>query len=341
MRQFNCTCGNALFFESTQCVACARVVGFDPDSMELLSFNWSPQGELEAIPAGQFKYCKNYNDYSICNWLIPHESNDHYCRACELNEIIPQVTSPDRRLWWHNLEQAKRRLIYTLLKLKLPVYSKHRGRSDGLAFAFLEDRRMNPNIEQEIVTTGHADGLITIYLGEANDAARESERITMGESYRTLLGHFRHESGHYYFNRLIKGTTRHKDFKVLFGDDSADYALALQQYYEAPPPPASQTGFISDYAQSHPLEDWAECWAHYLHMVGTLETANAHGVTHMNPLTHPIDEWLREWPRVTLLLNELNRSMGLRDAYPFVLSAMVIAKLRFVHQTVYPNPPPS
>ena len=40
------------------------------------------------------------------------------------------------------------------------------------------------------------------------------------------------------------------------------------------------------------------------------------------------------WNAVTLALNSLNRSMGMKDAYPFVLTAPVLDKLRFVHKLV-------
>lgn len=196
---------------------------------------------------------------------------------------------------------------------------------------------MNPEVEQEIVETGHAQGLITVYLAEADDVARESTRVAMGESYRTLLGHFRHESGHYYFDQLIKNTSWHDEFKKIFGDDNINYEQSLQNYYAHPPVPAAQSGFISDYAQSHPLEDWAECWAHYLHMMDTLETAATYGLAKHDPFTQDIDDWLAEWPRVTLILNELNRSMGLRDAYPFVLSEQSVRKLHFVHRVIDPR----
>ena len=268
--------------------------------------------------------------------MLPIDSSQDYCLACDLNEMVPAITVPEKRLWWSNLENAKRRLIYTLLQLGLPVHNR-KYRPDGLAFAFLEDKRINPYVDEEFVQTGHDQGLITVYLGEADDVSRELERVRLGENYRTLLGHFRHESGHYYFERLIKNSDWLQNFRSLFGNELADYDQAIQRYYQNPPPSAAKTGFISDYAQAHPLEDWAECWAHYLHIIDTLDTAAAFGLVNTDPLHTDVEVWLGDWGRITVVLNALNRSMGMRDAYPFVFSDTTTAKIRFVHSVLHPT----
>ena len=202
------------------------------------------------------------------------DAGKEYCLSCSLNQTIPDLVDSDRLLWWKQLEHAKRRLIFGLLQLKLPVTGKHES-EDGLAFRFIEDRRTNPRVVEEHVYTGYSEGVVTINVTEADDMRREMERRHAGELYRTLLGHFRHESGHYYFHLLINGEQRRARFRDLFGDERQDYDAALEQYYSGTR--IRDPDFISVYAQSHPLEDWAEIWAHYLHMTDTLETAGFYG----------------------------------------------------------------
>lgn len=341
MKTFYCRCGNTIFFENTVCTACGRVLGFDPHSLQLLSFDQLGGGEWETVDHFHFKPCHNYSEFQVCNWVLPFHSTNTYCVACSLNQMIPALTAPEKRLWWANMEMAKRRLLFTLLSLSLPIENKAQH-GNGLAFAFLEDKRMNPAVEEEYVITGHEQGLITVNLAEADDANREYTRVIMGEPYRTLLGHFRHESGHYYFDRLIKYSSHLPTFRQLFGDETEDYDTAIEHYYRQRESllnnGAWQQGeFISCYAQAHPLEDWAECWAHYLHMVDTLETAAEFGIIGAGFNRTDFESWLPYWERVTVALNALNRSMGLRDAYPFVLSAPVLTKIHFVHQVIGPT----
>jgi hypothetical protein len=198
------------------------------------------------------------------------------------------------------------------------------------------------------VVTGHNRGLITINVAEANPARREEAREQMREPYRTLLGHFRHESGHYYFDRLIAGTHWLAPFRSLFGDEQQDYAACLDRHYENGPPADWNGSFVSSYASAHPWEDWAETWTHYLHMFDTLDTAHACGMMlrphkpgepkldiETRPLTEEsFDELMRDWFALTYVLNSLNRSVGMPDAYPFTLSTPVLRKLRFVHDVV-------
>lgn len=337
MKTFRCDCGQRLFFENTCCLGCGRRLGYDPAEARMHAL--VPAGE-DVFAAGGHRYrlCRNYAEHGVCNWLVPATCAQPYCLACDLNEVIPNLAVQDNLYLWAALETAKRRLLYTLLALDLPVRGRREDPQHGLAFAFLQDQRSNPQVNEEYVLTGHTRGLITVNLAEADAAFREQTRLAMRESYRTLLGHLRHESGHHYFGLLV-GEARIEEFRTLFGDERDDYDEALRRYY-AEPSPDWQARYISRYAQAHPLEDWAECWAHYLHMVDTLETAAEFGIVRLAP--HPdFDEWLSEWLEVTVALNELNRSMGLNDAYPFVLSPPVVTKLRFVHRLIDPNPVPS
>jgi len=183
-------------------------------------------------------------------------------------------------------------------------------------------------------------------VAEADDPFREKMRVQMGEAYRTLLGHFRHEVGHHYWERLIESSDRLAPFRERFGDERVDYAEARQRHYDQGPPPDWSAGFVSAYASMHPWEDWAETWAHYLHMTDTLETARAYGLV-VRPEgartpsvrtrrldLHDFEDLAAGWYPLTMALNSLNRSMGLPDTYPFVLSDTAIAKLRFVHEVI-------
>ena len=289
----------------------------------------------EAHETGKPLLCKNAVDFEVCNWLA-HGFENSFCISCNLNETIPNLMEPTRRNWWKSLETAKRRLIYSLLRLQLPIVGKESD-PKGLAFQFIEDQRTNPDVLEELVTTGHLDGLITINIAEADLVNRAISRQYTGELYRTLLGHFRHESGHYYYNILINNDSLLAQFRQLFGDETVSYDEALNKYYAAKDSLPLDPDKISHYAQSHPWEDWAETWAHYLHMIDTLETAKDYGLHQGSIRFGNFDETLLKWSELTLLLNSLNRSMGLEDAYPFVLSETALTKLRFVHGLIYPS----
>jgi hypothetical protein len=328
MKNFTCGCGHALFFENTRCLKCGHQVGFNPATFKMVALNVT--SGVQAL-----RLCKNAADYDVCNWLVSNPDSE-YCLSCELNHTIPNLLEPNRRSWWKKLENAKRRLIYSLLRLNLPVVGKHID-SSGLAFKFIEDKRTNPEVFEDHVNTGHDDGMITINIAEADHVKREITRQYTGELYRTLLGHFRHESGHYYFATLINTDERKRQFRGLFGDETVDYKLALREYYKNNFVTPHDPNMISHYAQSHPSEDWAEVWAHYLHMIDTLETANQYRVRQSAAEFDDIDRTFNKWSELTLLLNSLNRSMGLEDAYPFVLSDLTLKKLRFVHGLIYPS----
>ncbi len=252
---------------------------------------------------------------------------------------------------WYRMEAAKRRLIYTLKKLDLPVW-RMMPDEPSLRFRFLEDVTEDEYGHEltvkSTVITGHHNGVITLNLKEAEDASRVLMREKMNERYRTLIGHFRHESGHFYWNLLIHNSSLEMAYRSLFGDERDDYTQSLDRYYSMGPPDNWQENYISAYASMHSWEDWAETWAHYLHIVDTLETATEYQVAIMrhemvNPLQDKLyaqtfDETYEDWCRLTTVLNALNRSMGLDDAYPFVISDKVLEKLRFVHNVVRQQP---
>lgn len=328
MKTFYCRCGQRIYFDNTRCNSCGRTLAFDPHSQAMLSLDRVESSNFfQAVSGKPFKSCKNQNDYQACNWLLPVEDVHDYCVSCRLNQIIPNLSlgidSAKTFSHWVSVEKAKRRLLYGLLQIGLPFADKYSDPENGLGFAFLEDQRHNPQVGEYLVLTGHHKGLITINIAEADDAYREQVRRDMGESYRTVLGHFRHEIGHYYFERLVVSGGFIEEFRALFGDEQRDYAEALAQYYEQQLFANWQHDFVSAYAQVHPFEDWAECFAHYLHIHDILETAGCE-VNKKNIV--------EGFEVLTIQLNELNRSLGLADAYPFWLSEKTQEKLQFIQR---------
>jgi hypothetical protein len=359
MKTFPCHCGNTLYFENSRCLACGRGLGFLPDALILSAFEPVEGGESpDGLPApvrplapqagGRlYRPCRNYDEFEVCNWLLLEEDPNPFCPSCRLNRVIPNLSTPGNRVLWSRIETAKRRLLYTLFSLRLPVVGQDRDPHAGLAFAFLADpgpggEFTDPMGRTRTVLTGHQKGLITINLAEADDPERERMRERMNELYRTLLGHFRHESGHYYWERLVANDpVALEAFRTRFGDERTDYDQALKRHYDAGERSGWRATHVSAYAAAHPWEDWAETWAHYLHMVDTLETAQDFGlrlgeryVSAPNGGGAPFAALLSDWEHLTAIMNALNRSMGLPDPYPFILSGPAADKLAFVHGLV-------
>jgi hypothetical protein len=349
MKIFHCDhCGHLLFFESTSCVSCGYLVAYLPDLQLVTSLEPHDQDLWRSTrpeAADGYRLCANAKIEGTCNWAVSSSDDNSLCLSCRTTRVIPNLADPAHRTAWSRLEGAKRRLLFTLMELGLPMPNRSDDPDRGLTFEFLAD----PESGGPPVLTGHADGVITINIAEADDAERERRRTSMGEPYRTLLGHMRHESGHYYWDRFIAGSPEIDEFRTLFGDERADYNNALAAYY-ARPHVGWQNEFVSAYATAHPWEDWAETWAHYLHMVDTLETAAACGLSlkprrtdeptmaeapyPVSPEPATFERLIDSWFPLTYMLNNLNRGLGLCDAYPFVLSPGVIAKLKFADDVV-------
>jgi len=353
MELFTCQhCNQLVFFENTVCERCRSRLGYFPDYAVLCALSPRDDGFIE-VPGLQkhFKLCANAA-YDACNWLIPADAAETLCRACDLNQVIPDLTVVPNLIHWQQLEGAKHQLVYALLRLGLPVVSQRVDPAHGLAFIFAADpAAASPGASApKPLLTGHLNGVITINVAEADDAERERRRKLMSEPYRTLLGHFRHEVGHYYWSRLVEGRAAQTQFRALFGDDQIDYGESLQAHYAQGPAAGWQAQFVSAYASSHPLEDFAETWAHYMHIVDTLDTAAAYGVAvkpaatrdpalNMNADFDPYQQAnfariLDAWLPLTYALNSINRSMGHADLYPFVLVPKVDEKLRFIHALI-------
>ncbi len=358
MKIFHCDhCQQLVFFENVHCLNCDHALAYLPDLADMGTLESIGENLWKCLVPGagetQYRLCENYSQQNVCNWAVPEDNAHPLCQSCRLTQVIPNLDKPGNKEAWYKLEIAKRRLVYSLLRLKLPVVNRVEDPEHGLAFEFLEDREPAPISEAPPapVLTGHHNGIITINIAEADDAEREKRKNLMHESYRTLLGHFRHEVGHYYWDRLIRDTAWISPFREIFGDDEQDYSQALQTHYEQGAPADWQQRFVSAYASSHAWEDWAETWAHYLHMVDTLETSAACGLS-LKPKRKDepelkaktaeaatkrgeFDQIIDSWFPLTYVLNNLNRGLGLADGYPFVLSSPAIEKLRFVHEVIF------
>ncbi|MBY4895981.1 putative zinc-binding metallopeptidase [Cupriavidus sp. AU9028] len=362
-RAYQCVCGRRVFFGNSRCLACQTPLGYVPSRCMLYPLRpaeepdtWRVAGEEPNGPV--YRRCGNFTMAAACNWMLEPDDcrpGSTLCKACRLNRTIPYLGDSRNAELWLKMERAKRRVVSQLIGLGLPVASKvSEDPERGLAYDFLRSQPGEPR-----VLTGHANGIITINLEEADDAIRERTRVLMGEPYRTLLGHFRHEVGHYYWSRLIDGTEWLPACREVFGDERQDYAAALKLNYDQGPPADWRRRFVSAYASIHPWEDWAETWSHYLHLRDTLDTAESYGIEPMQMDDEPepfvaADLWradapngpaflemLHRWILITGIMNEMSRAMGQHDFYPFVLPRAAVAKLHFIHCAVSRLPRPA
>ena len=362
-RAFRCRCGRPVFFRNDVCLACGTPLGYDPDLVLLRPLAptrdrqvfraMRTRGIGMTVPLTTYRRCANWDSAAPCNWLLPDNAEARlkpFCRSCRLDRTVPDPTDRDNADLWLKVELAKRALVSQLIALKLPVESRvSENPAQGVMFDLLRSPIGGPK-----VMTGHDDGLITLDIEEADDVHRETVRSQMHEPYRTLIGHLRHEIGHYYWQRLVHGTEWEGPCREIFGDDRLDYGQALQDYYATGAPPDWKNRHVSAYATAHPYEDWAETWAHYLHMVDSLDTARSFGlVAHHDEIQYepfkpdalanggpPSADDLaflavvNGWIELTGALNEVTRSMGEPDFYPFVLSKPAVRKLHFIHKVV-------
>lgn len=346
MKLFVCqACGNVLYFENRLCGRCGHRLAFLPEKELLSAVDPDGPGWRALADQGERRMLCRNAEFDACNWLTDPGGGNGYCRACRHNGMVPDLSDVAQLAGWRELEVAKHRLFYSLIRWKLPLKTRQEDSAHGLLFNFLADEPDGAK-----VVTGHDSGLITIALKEADDIERERRRLEMGEPYRTLLGHFRHEVGHYFWDVLVRDNGRLDDCRAAFGDDTLDYGEALQHHYTQGPPPDWQESYVSAYAAAHPWEDFAETWAHYLHIVDTLEMAGEFGMEvrprvdrsgeltariRSNPYeTDDFEGIVNAWLPFTFATNSVNRAMGLRDLYPFILSPAVIGKLGFVHALV-------
>jgi hypothetical protein len=362
---YQCACTAPVFFLNSECLSCHTALGYEPGIAQLVplqasSYDRSITAQWRIVgshaSARLYHRCANFERAAGCNWLRPvdmalAEGDNGLCIACSLNRTIPDQTDARNQLLWQRIEVAKRTLVSQLLGLGLPVNSLSRSpwqdAQRGMAFDFLQSAP-----DQFNVVTGHAHGVITLNIEEADDVMREQARAALHEPSRTLLGHLRHEVAHYYWDRLVLGSAWLAPWRIVFGDERTDYASALQKHYTQGPAPNWAMRHVSAYASSHPWEDWAETWAHYLHMRDGMDTARSFGLTasdveiHTQPFGMDALWWpqapgaqafldfINDWLRVTRVLNELAHSLGEKDFYPFVLPHAALPKLQLVHEIV-------
>ena len=349
MKYFECpVCEKQIFFAKFVCDHCLSSIGYIASEKEMTTFKklnaqeWVPVAKK--YQHSRYKPCYNYTHHQVCNWMIPADDEEDFCESCQLTHVIPNLENAENMIYWYRLEEAKRRFLYLTQRMNIMPRPKHSDDDPlGLRFDFLLPEKDKP------VLTGHANGVITLNAFEADVVYRETTRVNMGENYRTLLGHFRHESGHFYFNVIQHLHPELLDeLRHYFGDERQNYSEALERHYNQGAPINWHEKYISPYATAHPWEDWAETWSHYLHIMETLETAfyaglrvegNGRNLASMDFKECPIggqdfEHILENWVTLTFNLNALNRSMGLEDAYPFKLTEAVKDKLRFIHRHI-------
>ena len=368
MRPFACgQCGNTVFFENVGCGQCGALLGFSPALRRMLAFNppppapaaWQVQATGSSPAAGSLlRPCANRLVHSLCNWMLDAGDEQPLCRSCRLTVAIPNLQAPINLQRWRLFEQAKRRLVFTLLTLGLPPEAQPPAQAGMAAAPFgLRFQLLASLPGQPPVMTGHDDGLITLNLAEADDVLRETARVSLGEPQRSLLGHLRHEASHYLQQRYIDGQPAQQRCRELFGDERADYDQALARHYAQGVPADWQQHFVSAYASAHPWEDWAETCAHYLLVVDAVQTAAAWGLTLNGPVVAQprqadgpaqapvIDLVLHQWLPVAQFLNAMNRSMGQPDPYPYQMPDAVLVKMSLVQtllrEAAQPAPSPA
>lgn len=313
-----------MLFGDTRCSTCSVPLGFRPDTLTLIA--------LPDAGTGPFRRCANYSETGVCNWLAPRESADSLCIACRLNHTTPNLNEPGSKQLWVEVESSKRHLLYGLSWLGLDLRCRRDDPVHGLSFD------IEPDAADDRVLTGQDDALINFKTIANDSKGRERSRAAFRERSGPLLGHFRHEVGHYYWSLLVADGGPVDAFRRVFGDERGDYAQALERHHDAPLEDY-RLRYISRFASSHPCEDFAETFANYLNMRDTLETAQHFGFSRVGsrasgraPLA--LTTLLDDWQALTLALNAINRSRAVPDAYPFAFAPLVEVKLAFVHELI-------
>jgi hypothetical protein len=344
LRTYSCTCGNQLFYDNSRCLRCDSELAFCPACRRLAPLTLEPTGLYRCghVDCGaELIKCDNYRRHQVCNrairWRAHGGLQERLCDCCRYNRVIPDLSAPGNLDRWRRLEAAKRRMFYGLDLLGLRYGTAEDGFSPPLSFEFKADAGEGEDrAAGQPVMTGHSNGCITINIREADDAEREKLRVQFGEDQRTLLGHFRHEMGHFYWELLVRGRVE-DECKAVFGDHrQPTYAEALERHYRTGPPGDWRQRYVSAYATMHPWEDFAETFSTFLDMVCLLDTAHHLRFSEIDPASRPpIDAMVLQYQRMGIALNEMNRALGLGDAVPIVPASPVVEKLRFIHRLAF------
>ncbi|MEJ1155589.1 zinc-binding metallopeptidase family protein [Microbacterium marmarense] len=330
-------CRRFVYLDTLVCPNCTTQLGYDLASRQ---FHSVVDGQV-AIDSNLRFTCSNRE--WLCNWLVADDASAGRCYSCRLTRRKPDANDTVALEALAKTEESKRRLVLQLGDLGLPIapWYLHEG---GLGFDLISSLS-----DGKRVTIGHANGIVTVDLAESLDDRREGLRVSLGEPYRTMLGHLRHEVGHYFQGVLLRDDSDWDQCRNLFGDERASYQDAIKRHYALGAPEGWQSSFISEYATMHPWEDFAETFAHYLHITGTLNTAAVLGIrldesvsrlrdTDVVPIdsyqSEPVERLLSDWEWMSEAFNRVNRSMGFGDLYPFDIVGSIARKLAFVHRLV-------
>src|SRR5215207_378700 len=326
-------CGHRLAFSAQRCDVCSSEIGYVPQLRGLRSL--TPPDGAGVYDAEGDRLWRCLNAAWGCNWMLSAGSDTEWCRSCRLTRGRPDLARVDAVAAWVAAEAAKRQLVHQLDKLELPIVARSADAPDGLAFDLVD-------VPGHAVVTGHLDGVVTLDLAETDDRYRDDLRRTLCEPFRTVIGHLRHEVAHYYWPRLVGQTNEVGGFRRLFGDERDDYRQAMDRYYAGGAPAWSADQHITPYAASHPFEDWAETFAHYLHIIYAAETAIAHrfmpdgaDVTIEQLVEMPdFAGAVATWRQISAAVNDISESLGNAAVYPLDPVGVVVDKLNFVHRQV-------
>lgn len=337
MRIFNCErCANVVSFDCQRCPTCDASVGYLSEERLIRVLLDTSDPVSFAIAGRTSPVWRCLNSAWGCNWVVDAGSETPWCRSCRLTRGRPDDARRDAIEAWIVAEAAKRRLVHQLDELALPIEVRSATAPDGLAFDLV-------HLPGHGGITGHLDGVVTLDLAEVDDRHRDDLRRRLGEPYRTVIGHLRHEIGHHYWGRLVGQSSDMRHFRRLFGDERRDYRTSIERFYTCPTASWDRTQFVSPYAASHPFEDWAETFAHYLHIADATDTAIAHGLVSpprawatqdAAPFRGEFTEMLDMWRPINAAVNAIAESLGSPEVYPFDPAPAVVDKLAFVHKQI-------
>jgi hypothetical protein len=335
LKRGKCKCNRWLFFGNTACLGCDRSVGRCCACRAMASFSPASTSELFSCDNchAEVQPCANRN-LGICNCFANQtdSTGNVLCTYCEFTRVVPPHDSPDKFSRWRELESAKRRLLIQLSGLEFPPFASKFVPTCPLVFEFKEDTVL-PDGSIEAVFTGHENGVITINAHEADSVRREQSRVAFNEPQRTLIGHMRHEYGHFLDLCCIQGDLLRAKYVELFGDPATvDYAEAKTRYYAQGPTGNWPESYVSAYASMHPWEDFAETVNVYLDLMALAETARDQLGSNIDTSANGcVATFISELLDLAITVSEFNFDMGLNALLPERFNDEVVCKLSYVH----------